>query len=78
MGDVKLAGVMGLFLGASVAPALIVAFLAGAGAGAAIVAVRGLEARAVAIPFAPFLALGGIAGLFAGERLIDLYLSGVG
>ena len=28
----------------------------------------------MAIPFAPFLALGGIVALFAGEPLLDWYL----
>lgn len=74
MGDVKLAGVMGLSLGASVAPALVVAFLAGAVAGVAVVALRGLEARKSALPFAPFLAVGGVVGLVAGPALIGLYL----
>ena len=38
MGDVKLAGVMGLFLGAAVIPALFVAFLAGTLVGVAVIA----------------------------------------
>ncbi|HEY2767989.1 MAG TPA: prepilin peptidase [Solirubrobacteraceae bacterium] len=38
MGDVKLAGVMGLFLGGAVAPALLIAMLAGILGGAAMVA----------------------------------------
>ena len=28
----------------------------------------------MAIPFGPFLALGGVVGLLAGDQLIDLYL----
>jgi len=73
MGDVKLAGVMGLFLGASVLPALFVAFLSGSVFGIAKIAREGSAARKKAVPFAPFLALGGIAGLLAGPELIDLY-----
>ena len=74
MGDVKLAGVMGLYLGASVAPALLVAFLAGTVVGLAIVVREGRGARKKGVPFAPFLALGGIVGLLVGPELIDLYL----
>jgi leader peptidase (prepilin peptidase)/N-methyltransferase len=35
---------------------------------------HGLAARKMAIPFAPFLALGGVVALFAGGPLIDWYL----
>ncbi len=73
MGDVKLAGTMGLYLGAAVAPALLVAFAVGAGVGIAIMARHGAEARKRGVPFAPFLALGGLVGLLAGPELIDLY-----
>ena len=45
MGDVKLAGVMGLYLGLSVAPALLTAFSTGTLAGVAIIAREGAEAR---------------------------------
>ena len=75
MGDVKLAGTMGLFLGASVAPALLVAFGGGAAVGIAIMARHGAQERKRGIPFAPFLALGGLVGLLAGPELIDLYTS---
>jgi leader peptidase (prepilin peptidase)/N-methyltransferase len=74
MGDVKLAGVMGLFLGPAVAPALVTAFLAGSLAGAAVVLRRGVGARKQALPFVPFLALGGLVGLIWGDELIALYL----
>jgi len=75
MGDVKLAGAMGLFLGLSVIPALLVAFLAGSVVGLAILAREGAAGRKKAIPFGVFLALGGIAGVLAGPELIDLYES---
>jgi len=75
MGDVKLAGVMGLYLGASVIPALLVAFLSGSLAGIVILAREGAAARKKAIPFGVFLALGGIIGVLAGPELIDLYES---
>jgi leader peptidase (prepilin peptidase) / N-methyltransferase len=73
MGDVKLAGVMGLYLGAAVAPALLAAFAAGAVVGIIIVAREGAGARKRGVPFGPFLALGGLLGLLAGPELIDLY-----
>lgn len=74
LGDVKLAAVMGLFLGRSVAPALIVALLAGSLVGLAIIAREGAAARKRGIPFGPFLALGGVVGLLAGDQLVDWYL----
>lgn len=74
LGDVKLAATMGLFLGREVAPAIFVALLAGSLVGLALIARHGAAARKRAIPFGPFLALGGLVGLFAGEELIDWYL----
>ena len=71
MGDVKLAGVMGLYLGLSVAPALLVAFAVGAVVGVGIVMRHGDRKRG--LPFAPFLAVGGLIGVLAGPELIDLY-----
>jgi leader peptidase (prepilin peptidase)/N-methyltransferase len=73
MGDVKLAGAMGLFLGLSIVPALLVAFLAGTIVGVVILAREGAAGRKKAVPFGVFLALGGIAGVLAGPELIDLY-----
>jgi len=75
MGDVKLAGAMGLYLGAAVIPALLAAFLCGSLAGMVILAREGVAARKKAIPFGVFLALGGIVGVLAGPELIDLYQS---
>jgi leader peptidase (prepilin peptidase)/N-methyltransferase len=74
LGDVKLAAVMGLFLGRDVGPALIAALLAGSVVGLAMIAREGAAARKKAIPFGPFLALGGVVGLLAGGPLVDLYL----
>lgn len=74
MGDVKLAGVMGLYLGVSVAPALLVAFLVGAAVGLVMIAREGAAARKRGVPFGPFLALGGLVALLAGPELVDLYL----
>jgi leader peptidase (prepilin peptidase) / N-methyltransferase len=73
MGDVKLAGAMGLFLGLSVIPALLVAFLSGSAIGLAIIAREGAAGRKKAVPFGVFLALGGIVALLVGPELIELY-----
>src|SRR3954453_9854328 len=76
MGDVKLAFVMGLFLGRNVGAAMLVALVAGSVVGAAIVARKGAaEGRKTAIPFGPYLAFGGLVGLFAGEPVVDWYLN---
>lgn len=75
MGDVKLAAVMGLYLGRSVAPALLIAFAAGSLVGLAMIARHGAAARKRAVPFGPFLALGGVVGLLAGDQIVDWYLS---
>ncbi len=77
MGDVKLAGVMGIYLGASVAPALLIAFIAGTLVGVWMIARHGSAARKHGVPFAPFLALGGVVALLAGPELVDLYVEGV-
>jgi leader peptidase (prepilin peptidase) / N-methyltransferase len=75
MGDVKLAFVMGLFLGREVGVALLVGLFAGSFIGIGIMAVKGVAAgRKTKIPFGPFLALGGLAGLLAGDPIVDWYL----
>ncbi|HEU0024946.1 MAG TPA: prepilin peptidase [Thermoleophilaceae bacterium] len=73
MGDVKLGGAMGIYLGLSVAPALMAAFLSGTVVGLAIIAREGAGARKKAVPFGVFLALGGLVGVLVGPELIDLY-----
>ena len=74
MGDVKLAAVMGLYLGRSVAPALVIAFAAGAFVGLALMVRRGASARKQAVPFGPFMALGGLVALWYGDAIVDWYL----
>lgn len=74
LGDVKLAATMGLFLGRNVGPAILVALLAGSLVGLAMIARDGAGARKKAIPFGPFLALGGVAGLLLGDQMVDWYL----
>ncbi len=76
MGDVKLAGMMGLFLGAAVAPAIAVALISGVLVGAVIISREGsVDGRKTAVPFGPFLALGALVGIFAGTSLVDLYVN---
>jgi len=74
LGDVKLAATMGLFLGRNVAPAILVALLVGSLVGLAMIAREGAAARKRAIPFGPFLALGGVVGLLAGDQIVGWYL----
>jgi leader peptidase (prepilin peptidase)/N-methyltransferase len=75
MGDVKLAGVLGLFLGWDVAVALLVALVAGTLVGIVVIARRGVATgRKTAVPFGPFLALGGVVALLAGPAIVDWYL----
>jgi leader peptidase (prepilin peptidase)/N-methyltransferase len=75
MGDVKLAAVMGLFLGTAVAPALFVALIAGSVVGMGLMARRGVrDGRRATIPFGPWLAVGGVAALFAGDAVVGWYL----
>jgi leader peptidase (prepilin peptidase) / N-methyltransferase len=76
LGDVKLAGVLGLYLGRAVAPAIFAGLILGVLVGAVIVArVGARRGRKVAVPFGPFLALGGVIGLVAGDAVMDAYLS---
>jgi leader peptidase (prepilin peptidase) / N-methyltransferase len=76
MGDVKLAGMMGLFLGAAVAPAILIALSSGVLLGAVVIARKGAkQGRKTAIPFGPFLALGALVAVFAGQPLVDLYVN---
>jgi leader peptidase (prepilin peptidase)/N-methyltransferase len=76
MGDVKLAAVLGLFLGRAVGPAVFIALISGTLVGAAVIARKGArEGRKTAVPFGPFLALGAVVALFAGDALVDAYLS---
>jgi leader peptidase (prepilin peptidase)/N-methyltransferase len=74
LGDVKLAATMGLFLGRAVAPAILAALLIGSLVGIGLMLRHGSGARKMAIPFGPFLALGGVIGLLVGDELVDLYL----
>jgi leader peptidase (prepilin peptidase) / N-methyltransferase len=74
MGDVKLALLIGVAVGWSVPVALMAGMIAALVPSAVLFARHGLAARKLAIPFAPFLALGGILALFFGGTVMDLYL----
>jgi leader peptidase (prepilin peptidase) / N-methyltransferase len=81
MGDVKLAGVLGLYLGYLGWGNLVVgamgAFLLGGLFGIAVlIARRGTGGRM--IPFGPWMFAGAWVGIFAGEQLTDAYLAAVG
>jgi leader peptidase (prepilin peptidase)/N-methyltransferase len=76
MGDVKLAAVMGLFLGPPVAAGILIALLTGVLPGAVIIARKGArQGRKTAVPFGPFLALGALVAVFAGQPIVDLYVN---
>ncbi len=75
MGDAKLVAVMGLFLGSAIAPAVLVGFATGAVVGVAMLAREGSAARKKAVPFGPFLALGGLVGLWVGPEIVNWYVT---
>jgi len=75
MGDVKLAALLGVMLGRDVAVALMAGMLLAIVPSVVLLARHGSKARKMGIPFAPFLAGGGIVALFAGGELLDAYLS---
>jgi leader peptidase (prepilin peptidase) / N-methyltransferase len=74
MGDVKLALLLGAALGRTAPIALMIGMLAALVPALVLFARYGRGARKMAIPFGPFLALGGVVALFLGDRLLDLYL----
>jgi leader peptidase (prepilin peptidase)/N-methyltransferase len=75
MGDVKLALLLGAMLGRTVPVALMVGMIAALVPSIVLFARHGSKARKMGIPFAPFLALGGIVALFFGDDLLDAYLT---
>jgi prepilin signal peptidase PulO-like enzyme (type II secretory pathway) len=66
MGDAKLGFLIGLALGPKTLGATLIAFAGLLAAALYILASRGASARKDAIPFGPFLALGGIVAFFLG------------
>lgn len=75
MGDVKLALLLGAMLGATVSVALMLGFLAALVPSFVLLARHGAAARKMGVPLVPFLALGAVVALFAGEGLLDAYLA---
>jgi leader peptidase (prepilin peptidase)/N-methyltransferase len=76
-GDVRLAGLLGAFLGwlslGHVPLGLMAGFLYGSVVGVGVLVARRGDRR-TALPFGPFLALGAVTAILAGEPLLDLYL----
>jgi leader peptidase (prepilin peptidase)/N-methyltransferase len=81
MGDVKLAGVLGLFLGYLGWGPLLVGTMAGFLAGGIVgivLMLTGAARRGSSIPFGPWMFAGAWVGIFAGDQLFRVYLSAVG
>jgi leader peptidase (prepilin peptidase)/N-methyltransferase len=74
MGDVKLALLLGAALGRTAPIALMIGMLGALVPAVVLFARHGSAARKMAIPFGPFLALGGAIALFVGDHLLDFYL----
>ena len=74
MGDVKFAAFLGAGLGAAVAVALFLGFVSALVPSIALLVRYGRAARKRAIPLGPFLALGGVVALFAGDAIVDWYV----
>ncbi len=73
-GDFKLLGAIGAWFGWQLLPAVILlSSVAGALIGVGLMLFKGKGSNS-AIPFGPFLALGGIAALFFGQQLAGFYL----
>ena len=77
-GDVRLAPLLGLYLGwlnpGIVLPGLFFGFVAGAVVGVAMMAID-REGRRTAVPFGPFLALGCVVAIFVGQHFVDVVLA---
>lgn len=74
MGDVKMLGMIGAFLGwQAVLLTLVLASLSGAVIGVAMVALQRGSMR-YALPFGTFLAIGALVAMFTGQPIIDWYV----
>jgi leader peptidase (prepilin peptidase) / N-methyltransferase len=73
MGDVKMGGMLGAFLGPYAALAVFLGAFVGAISGGLLMATGKIQRRH-ALPFGVFMALGGILALFVGPQLWELYL----
>jgi prepilin signal peptidase PulO-like enzyme (type II secretory pathway) len=69
MGDVKLALLLGFAVGWTVPVAIVVALLAALVPSVALIVRHGAAGRTMGIPFAPFLALGGVVALLVGPGI---------
>jgi prepilin signal peptidase PulO-like enzyme (type II secretory pathway) len=74
MGDVKLALLLGAALGRTVPVALMIGMLSALVPSFVILARHGRKGRKMGFAFGPFLALGGLVALFAGQPILDMYL----
>jgi len=74
LGDVKLAAFLGAGLGAAVVVGIFLGFLAAFVPAVVLLVRHGRAARKAAIPLGPFLALGAVVALFAGDDVLDWYL----
>jgi leader peptidase (prepilin peptidase) / N-methyltransferase len=74
-GDIKLAAMLGAFLGWKVLAISVFLSTAVGGIVSAVFMTVGIRGRKDPIPFGPFLAVGGAASLFWGERMVRWYLS---
>jgi len=75
MGDVKLAAFLGSWLGRDVIVALFAGSLLAFLPAVALLAIKGSAARKIGLPFAPFLAAGGVVALFFGGDIADSWLN---
>jgi len=74
-GDVKLAAMIGVFLGwQQILLILFLSFLIGAVIGTTVELIKGTLSKRRQIPFGPYIALSGILAVFCGQELINLYL----
>jgi leader peptidase (prepilin peptidase)/N-methyltransferase len=77
-GDVRLAPLLGMYLGwlnpGIVLPGLFFGFIAGAVVGVAMMATD-RAGRRTPVPFGPFLALGTVVAIFFGQHFVDLVLA---
>jgi leader peptidase (prepilin peptidase)/N-methyltransferase len=77
-GDVRFAPLLGMYLGwqnPGIVPfGLFLGFTAGAIVGIAML-IAGRGGRKTALPFGPFMALGGFAAVFVGQQIVDVVLA---
>src|SRR5215218_1018422 len=77
MGDVKMGGMLGAFLGPYAALAVFLGALCGALVGGVLMSLGRMERRSP-LPFGVFMAIGGVVALFVGPELWGFYLDLVG